>query len=153
VIDVLVACLLSGPPQVTLPACPCKPCHCSGDCACAGGICSCAGCGLSLEEAATLAAQRKLPLVVWVGGHEHDSLRKRLPAAVHVRVATWKGSKAPGVVVAPLVNGWPCARGVVPARHADLATVLDVLGGGWWQKPQPSVSVRFAPVAARAAGC
>ena len=34
-------------PQSTLSACSCKPCHCQGDCHCAGGLCSCSGCGLA----------------------------------------------------------------------------------------------------------
>ena len=152
----LIALALSAPPvtlpkqpaQVALPACACKPCHCE-DCACAGGICACAGCGLSLEAGAALAARRGLPLVVWVGHHDPASVRKRLPSAVHVDVETWKQSATPGVVVAPLYQGWPHARRLIPAAQADLATVLAEMAGDWLRVPVRPTPLYFAPSAGR----
>ena len=41
---------LEPPPQSTLKACACKPCHCGGQCSCAGSLCSCAGCGLWRDD-------------------------------------------------------------------------------------------------------
>ena len=152
----LIALALSAPPvtlpkqpaQVALPACACKPCHCE-DCACAGGICACAGCGLSLEAGAALAARQRLPLVVWVGGHTHASVEKRLPPAVHVRVDAWKGDKTPGVLVCPIHQGWPHARGLIPAAQADLATVLAEMAGDWLRVPVRTSPLYFAPSAGR----
>ena len=103
---------------------------------------------LTLEDAAQLAARRGLPLVVWVGG-QHHGVGVTLPPAVHVRVATWKGDKTPGLVVAPLYQGWPHARRLIPAAQADLATVLAEMAGDWLRVPVRPTPLYFAPSAGR----
>ena len=53
--------------------CPCKPCHCGGDCACVGGLCSCSGCGLAEEGPAPYRwhpGVRAWELSLWQGDHQ-----------------------------------------------------------------------------------
>ena len=129
----LLAVALEPPPQVTLPRAPQVTLPAP----------------LTLEEGASLAAWRKLPLVVWVGGHTHASVEKRLPPAVHVRVDAWKGDRTPGVLVCPIHQGWPHARALIPAKRADLETVLEELSGDWLRgvRKRPMPQVIFAPPA------
>lgn len=105
---------------------------------------------LTLEQAAALAAKLKKPLVLWVGGYENAELRAQIDynlyhQVVHVRVETWKGSAEPGIVAAPLHQGWPHARRLIPAAEADASTVTRELVGEWLRPTRAGASVPVQP--------
>lgn len=89
------------------PTCACAPCHCN-DCSCAGGLCSCTGCGLvsnekadSYAQAYSAALKQSKPLVVWVGGNfcERCVADSQDEFIHHFAAEGWNGNKGPATVI------------------------------------------------------
>lgn len=98
---------------------------------------------LTVANAAKEAAERGLPLVVWVGGYNHPT-RQRI-RAVHVDAPSFWGDRTRGVVACPLYNGWPRSRTLLTPRQAHLGAVLTELDGWWHQPATPQMIYTAGP--------